>query len=136
MPEAGPVLPGQEPGARRTAVGSGHVTGGEANSFLGDPVDVRGWDFLVPLTTKFSISQIVRQEDDQVGHFGNPIRVTEAGKQNERCKRDKKQEFHSERNKADFVGFSKAKKNKAFVSFIVSLVAVRFPRIYFLPNSG
>jgi hypothetical protein len=68
MAEPGPVFSSQKPGPGRAAIGSRNVSLGETSSSLRDPIDVRSRNFLVSLTSKFSVAQVVSQKDDQVGH--------------------------------------------------------------------
>ena len=71
MTKASSVLPRDKPCTGRTAIGSGDVTLGEADSSFGDPIDMGRGDFGITLTTEFPIAQVIGQEDNQVGHFRN-----------------------------------------------------------------
>jgi len=73
MSEPGAVFSCYQPGSRWAAVGSCYIALSKADSFFGDSVYMRCGDLIISLTTKFSIAQIIRKQNDQVGHFGNPI---------------------------------------------------------------
>ena len=68
MSEPGAVFSRHQTRPGGTAVGSGDIALCEANAPFGNPIDMRCGDFLVSLTAKFAVSQVVSQKNDQVGH--------------------------------------------------------------------
>ena len=62
---------GQESGAGRATIGACDVGRGESGSVLCNGVNVRCRDFRISLTTKFPVSEVVGQENNDVG-LGKP----------------------------------------------------------------
>ena len=68
MSEPGAVFSSYQTSPGGTAVGSGDISLSEANALFCNPIDMGRGNFLVSLTAKFAVSQVVSQKNDQVGH--------------------------------------------------------------------
>ena len=60
------VESGHQGGAGRGAERTACVALGEAHSFGGQPIDVRRWDFLLPVAAEVAITEIIRQDKNDV----------------------------------------------------------------------
>jgi hypothetical protein len=85
MPKSSAVAPREQSRTRGTAVWRCNVTRCEANTCSGNSIDVRCWDLAVPLTAQFAISQIIREQNDHVGHTRHPVGSARFSKQTESC---------------------------------------------------
>lgn len=71
--EAGGDAAGHEAGAGGGAIGAADVCLGEADAVGGDGIDVWGGDFGVALAGEFSVSEVIGEEDDNIGRGGGRI---------------------------------------------------------------
>jgi hypothetical protein len=61
------VLAGEQDAAGRSTDRRSGVMPGEAHPFLGKLVEVRGPDLLLPVGSEFTVTQVVGQDEDNVG---------------------------------------------------------------------
>jgi hypothetical protein len=73
MSEAGSILSGKKASPGRAAVGGGDIALAEPYTLFCNVVDVGCGYLLIPLASQLSISEIICQKNDEVGHLGNSI---------------------------------------------------------------
>jgi len=73
MPEAGSILSGEKASPGRAAVGGGDIALAKPYTLFCNVVDVGCGYLLIPLASQLSISEVISQKNDEVGHLGNPI---------------------------------------------------------------
>ncbi len=59
--------PGEQARPGRAAIGTGDIAGGEPNAVRRDRVDMRRWNLGIPLTAELPITEVIREEDNDVG---------------------------------------------------------------------
>ena len=60
------VTPGEEDAAGGGADRSPGVVSGEADTFAGETVDVGSLDFLLSVTTEFSVAEVIGEDENDV----------------------------------------------------------------------
>jgi len=64
------VFAGEERTAGRGADGRASVVVGETHALSREPVEVWCFDFLLPVTTKFAVAEIISEDENDIGWPG------------------------------------------------------------------